>query len=462
MSHETSSADLPNSGTAMPKAGEERGGEMGEARDSLGVFLNDPSSQPKRASSVNIEDLDSEAGQAQKRMKGNGQEGGDSSGKDGSGSSSRSRGSRQKRSGIHEYVRPPDERVYCLQCTEYPEGFSADHELRRHAEKEHGLMWVIKDISDDKKFLSKCKSCTSGKKYGHDYNAAAHLRRFHFSEYQMRQQSGAGAGAGAGSGGGGQGQSSRAKVFTPPSFAELRSWIEEVVVAAAETPPSESRQPQEGDRPGGLDSEAVQSPRAQKGTVTAGKAAAVAPVRRDRDRKRGGEKALPEWPPGPPARRPLHPRVYCRQCTKCPNGFRSDHELRRHTEREHALTRKVWVIKDISEDKKFLSKCKACVSGKRYGHDYNAAAHLRRCHFSERKVRQQGAGDKEQQPPPAKAVKPPSMEELRSWIEEVEVTAETPPSESPQPPEGESAQQESATASKEAVEDPTPLAAKTI
>ena len=241
----------------MPKAGKERSREMGEARDSLGVFLNDPSNQPKRASSVNIEDLDSEAGQAQKRMKKNGQEGGDSSGKDSSGSSSRSQWSRQKRSGIHQYVRPP------------------------------------------------------------------------------------------------------------------------------------------------------------------------------------------------------RPRVYCHQCTKCPNGFRSDHELRRHTEREHALTPKVWVIKDISEDKKFLSKCKACMSGKRYRFGYyNAAAHLRRCHFSERKMHQQGGGDKEQ-PPPVKAVKPPSMEELRSWIEEVEVTAETPPSESPEPPEGESAQQDSATASKEAAGDPT-------
>ena len=257
MSRETSSADLPNSVTTMPKAGEERGGEMGEARDSLGVSLNDPSNQHKRASSVNIEDLDSEAGQAQKRMKGNSQEGGDSGGKDSSGSSSRSRWwSRQEGSGIHQYVRP------------------------------------------------------------------------------------------------------------------------------------------------------------------------------------------------------LHPRVYCRQCTECPDGFRSDHELHRHTKREHPLTRKAWVIKDISEDKKFLSKCEACVSGKRYGQDYNAAAHLRRRHFSERKVRQQGGGDKEQSPP-VKAVKPPSMQELRSWIEEVEVTAETPPPESPQPPEGGSAQQESATVSKEAAGDPT-------
>jgi len=114
--------------------------------------------------------------------------------------------------------------------------------------------------------------------------------------------------------------------------------------------------------------------------------------------------------------RPPHPRVKCRLCNESPDGFRGDHELRRHMEREHSRLRKMFVIKDISEDGQLLAKCKACQSGKKYGQDYNAAAHLRRQHFSH--------GTDEKKKKGSFNTSYPDMAELRKWMSEVEVAVD--------------------------------------
>ena len=116
----------------------------------------------------------------------------------------------------------------------------------------------------------------------------------------------------------------------------------------------------------------------------------------------------------------MHPRLQCPHCNDAPEGFRSEHELRRHTNRIHKETRKVWVTIDTSPDKKFLANCKACVSGKKYNECYNAASHLRRMHFHPRKRGEvndrkggRGAGSGRSFDPPMEILK-------RDWLREVE------------------------------------------
>ena len=118
--------------------------------------------------------------------------------------------------------------------------------------------------------------------------------------------------------------------------------------------------------------------------------------------------------------RPTHEKIKCNLCNLKPDGYRGPHELRRHMDNKHTATRKVWICKDISPDQTFLSKCKQCREGKKYGAYYNAACHLRRIHWNPREKGKKadksgkgrggnGGGDY------------PSMDHLKLWMEEIYV-----------------------------------------
>jgi hypothetical protein len=114
-------------------------------------------------------------------------------------------------------------------------------------------------------------------------------------------------------------------------------------------------------------------------------------------------------------------RLKCPSCSDYPDGFRSEHELRRHTNRVHRKTRKVWVTIDTSPDKTFLANCKACQTGKRYNECYNAASHLRRMHFHPHKrgERKMTAAEARRGGKPGDL--DPPMEVLKTnWLREVD------------------------------------------
>lgn len=142
--------------------------------------------------------------------------------------------------------------------------------------------------------------------------------------------------------------------------------------------------------------------------------------------------------------RPKHAKVPCKQCNEVPEGFRGEHELRRHIDAKHKTAIKKWVCRDPALEgipheenaTRPLSDCKHCSQKKQYGAYYNAAAHLRRTHFSVKPSRKGRAPSKHATKGPDPADEPmekrggkgggdwPSMNELKQWMVEVIVPAD--------------------------------------
>ena len=119
--------------------------------------------------------------------------------------------------------------------------------------------------------------------------------------------------------------------------------------------------------------------------------------------------------------RPHREKVKCDLCNEHPQGFRGEHELRRHTERAHKAVRKSWICVDASTDKKMLSNCKACRRGKLYGAYYNAAAHLRRVHFNPKPKGRRARGSGKSERAGHGGGDYPAMDYLKAnWMKEVE------------------------------------------
>jgi hypothetical protein len=115
---------------------------------------------------------------------------------------------------------------------------------------------------------------------------------------------------------------------------------------------------------------------------------------------------------------PPRKTTQCPLCNDQPQGFHGEHELRRHFDRQHRGTRKVWICKEAVTGGSFLSNCKACRNKKTYGANYNAAAHLRRAHFNPCKNKRGGRGKKSENRGGMGGGNLPPMEVLKHWMYE--------------------------------------------
>lgn len=130
--------------------------------------------------------------------------------------------------------------------------------------------------------------------------------------------------------------------------------------------------------------------------------------------------------------RPKQPKVFCDQCDEHKDGFRGEHELRRHKDAKHQVMVKKFICVDpITMGLPVgvpavnpLNRCKACKGQKKYGAYYNAAAHLRRTHFKEKPSRQKNkAANSSRNDDDRRGGKGggdwPPMSELKNWMREI-------------------------------------------
>ena len=128
--------------------------------------------------------------------------------------------------------------------------------------------------------------------------------------------------------------------------------------------------------------------------------------------------------------RPQHPKLRCNMCNEFPSGFRGEHELRRHWDRAHASSKKVWICTEPTTRTEWwpakpLGICKQCKQQKNYSAYYNAAAHLRRAHFCPRKRGRKARGEERESRAGKAGGDWPPIEWLKAngWLREIEVEA---------------------------------------